>query len=147
MCGQGEEEEGGGGVGEEGGGMMHKNKHLRKKRNLAKKTSGHKFRKFIFLHFYEVHESEISEALDLLHSSLDKPDGFEQVVDCVAAWQDLIDSSDSALRPLLECLDDDEPAVILGALRVVNALIHKAPDEARAFRIKNELSGISTISK
>ncbi|VDM81870.1 unnamed protein product [Strongylus vulgaris] len=90
-------------------------------------------------------ESEISEALDLLHSSLDKPDGFEQVVDCVAAWQDLIDSSDSALRPLLECLDDDEPAVILGALRVVNALIHKAPDEARAFRIKNELSGISTL--
>ncbi|CAJ0598092.1 unnamed protein product [Cylicocyclus nassatus] len=94
-----------------------------------------------------IFESEIAEALDLLQSSLDEPDGFEQVVDCVAAWQDLIDSSDSALRPLLECLEDDEAAVVLRALRVVNALIQKAPDKARAFRIKNELSGLQYANK
>ncbi|KAK6742473.1 hypothetical protein RB195_010003 [Necator americanus] len=92
-------------------------------------------------------ESEINEALEFLQSTAGKQGGFQPVIDCVAAWQDLIDSSDSALRPLLECLDDNDPLVVRGALRVVNALIRHAPDKARAFRIKNELSELCYTNK
>ncbi|EYC16018.1 hypothetical protein Y032_0035g3097 [Ancylostoma ceylanicum] len=94
-----------------------------------------------------IFESEISEALELLQSFLDKQGGFDQVVDCITAWQDLIDSSDSALRPLLECLDDEDPAVIRGALGVVSALLRNAPDKGRAFRMKNELTELRFVNK
>ncbi|PIO66321.1 hypothetical protein TELCIR_11970, partial [Teladorsagia circumcincta] len=84
--------------------------------------------------------AETCEALELLLTTLGQENGFHEVIDCITAWQDLIDSEDSALRPLVECLDDDDTVVPQRAIALVNALVRHAPDEARAFRIKNELS-------
>lgn len=87
-----------------------------------------------------IFDAEICEALELLLATLSKEQGFQEVVDCITAWQDLVDSGDSALRPLLECLEESDAVVLQRAVAVVNALIRHAPDEAQAFRIKNELS-------
>ncbi|XGW18776.1 hypothetical protein V3C99_002961 [Haemonchus contortus] len=87
-----------------------------------------------------IFDAEICEALELLLATLGDENGFHEVVDCITAWQDLIDSEESALRPLVECLDDDDTVVLQKAIALVNALILHAPDEARAFRIRNELS-------
>ncbi|KAK5964707.1 FH2 domain-containing protein [Trichostrongylus colubriformis] len=87
-----------------------------------------------------IFDAETCEALELLLTTLGDENGFHEVLDCITAWQDLIDSEDSALRPLVECLDDDDSVVPQKAIALVNALIRHAPDEARAFRIKNELT-------
>ncbi|KAJ1349020.1 hypothetical protein KIN20_004462 [Parelaphostrongylus tenuis] len=89
---------------------------------------------------------DVIEALELLQSTLNEDNGFQEVIDCITAWQDLVDSEDSALRPLLECLNENDAAVSRKAIALVNALIRHAPDEACAFRIKNELAGLYGVS-
>ncbi|VDL76687.1 unnamed protein product [Nippostrongylus brasiliensis] len=91
-----------------------------------------------------ISEAEIGDALELLLETFHEEGGFQEIVDCITAWQDLVDSEDSALRPLLDCLDEDDVELLQPSIAVVNALIRHAPDEARAFRIKNELTGSSS---
>uniref|UniRef100_A0A1I7XJQ4 HEAT repeat domain-containing protein n=1 Tax=Heterorhabditis bacteriophora TaxID=37862 RepID=A0A1I7XJQ4_HETBA len=87
-----------------------------------------------------IFESEILTALRLLLTALQRG-RFDDAVDCITAWQDLTDSNDSPLCPLLECLQDEDQSIVTEAIRVISGLVLHAPDSVREFRIKNELAG------